>query len=262
MNKSLLAENAINSWRQWGVGLSRRPVILKPLGGGRSNHSFLLDSDGTRMVLRINGPDLLLPNASRDREYAIWRVASEQGIAPPVLYVDEQKDLLVSTYINNNLAPRPALERGIIKQIFDLLKRCHQLEVEASTIDYCRHIERYWSIIEDKNKSVNPALIKQREPMQLLLESLTNSGTETGLCHHDPVVANFVGNADRLYLIDWEYAAIGLLVMDYAALSVEWKIDDATILERTGIAPALLIMAKTLYSYICDLWEAQNGPRV
>ena len=261
MSKSLQAENALNSWRQWDAGLSRRPVILKPLGGGRSNRSFLLDSDGKRMVLRMNGLDLLLPNASREHEYAIWRVASEQGIAPPVLYVNEQKGVLVSTYINNSLPPQPPPGQGIATQAFDLLRRCHQLEVEAPTIDYASHIERYWNNIKDRDMSVNPALVKQREPMRLLLETLINSGTETGLCHHDPVVANFVGNADRLYLIDWEYAARGLLLMDYAAMAVEWEIDDTTVFERTGIAPELLIMAKTLYRYICDLWEAQNGPR-
>jgi hypothetical protein len=43
--------------------------------------------------------------------------------------------------------------------------------------------------------------------------------------------------------------------MDYAALGIEWKIDDEKILTKTGIEPPLLIKAQTLYKYISQLWE-------
>ncbi len=233
-----------------------RPVILQPLSGGRSNRSFLLDSDGFKMVLRLNGTDSLLPGANRRNEIDIWQAASKQGIAPPLIYTDEAAGFLVSTHINNSLPTKPPLDDTSINQAFELLKSCHQLDVVARTIDYASHIEQYWQTIENKNQSLNPALLKQRRPMQEMLNTLVTSDTPTGLCHHDPVVANFVGNADRLYLIDWEYAARGLLVMDYAALGFEWGIDDAVVIERTGVELELLVMAKTFYKYMCELWAA------
>jgi len=76
------------------------------------------------------------------------------------------------------------------------------------------------------------------------------------------VVANFVGSSERLYLIDWEYAARGLLLMDYAALGVEWGIDDAVITNQTGIEAELLIKAKELYKYLCKLWEEATAQEV
>ena len=90
--------------------------------------------------------------------------------------------------------------------------------------------------------------------MQSVLESLLQN-TPTGLCHHDPVTANFIGNPCHLYLTDWEYAAIGLQIMDYAALATEWRLDNATVLERTNIEPGLLIEATALYRYLCLLWN-------
>jgi hypothetical protein len=48
--------------------------------------------------------------------------------------------------------------------------------------------------------------------------------------------------------------------MDYAALGIEWGIDDDTIIAQTGIGRDLLLMAKMLYGYICDLWEEQMDP--
>jgi thiamine kinase-like enzyme len=91
--------------------------------------------------------------------------------------------------------------------------------------------------------------------MQDLLDSPLFKHAETGLCHHDPIMANFVGGPDRLYLIDWEYAAKGLLVMDYAALAIEWKIEDNIILTNSGIDPELLTKAKKLYTYLSKLWQ-------
>ena len=248
-------ETTLNSWREWSGQLRTRPVILKTMSGGRSNRSFLLDSDGLKMVLRINGPEKALPNSNRSSENNIWQAASEKGIAPALLHVDEQNRFLVSAYINNSLPRQPPVNRAYVDQAFGLLKRCHQLDVKAPTIDYAGHIEHYWQIIENNGDLLNPVLKQQREPMQLMLEELINSGTKTALCHHDPVVANFVGNPDRLYLVDWEYAAHGLLIMDYAAFSVEWGIEDATIIEQTGIDAELLSKAKTLYRYLCALWK-------
>jgi thiamine kinase-like enzyme len=256
MDKPLQPETALNSWRQWSGELRSRPIILKPLSGGRSNHSFLLNSDGKKMVLRLNGAETLLPGANRSSEIKIWQVTSTQGIAPPLLYVDNQNRFLISTYINNSLPPQPPIDETFVDQAFNLLKIFHQLDTDAPTIDYASHIENYWQIIERKSKLLNPLLNEQRKPMQEVLATLTNSGTAMGLCHHDLVIANFVGNADRLYLIDWEYAAHGLQVMDYAALSIEWGIDDAVVIERTGIELELLIMAKTFYKYMCSLWAA------
>ena len=230
-------------------------MLSGELNGGLSNQSFLLQSDIGKLVLRINGKGSFLPGANRSDEINIWNAAAKQDIAPPLIYVDSENQYLVSKYTNNKLPSKPQLNTAVVDQAFSLLESCHQLDVKASSIDYSSHIEHYWQIIEAKNQPINPDLIKQRKPIQQILDSLLNSSTPTGICHHDPVTANFVGTPDRLYLIDWEYAANGLQIMDYAALATEWQIDDATILARTDFNPESLTKAKALYQYLCALWE-------
>ena len=256
MDKPLQPETALNSWREWHIKLHTRPVILGAMNGGRSNRSFLIESDGVKMVLRLNGTDMVLPGANRSNEADIWKAASAAGIAPPLLYADEKIGFLVDTYIDNKVPSQPPLSKSYVDQALELLGRCHRLDFNGPVVDYGGHIEHYWQLIENKTTPVDPALKQQRKPMQVLLDQLVNSDTETGLCHHDPVIANFVGNPEQMYLIDWEYAAHGLPVMDYAALSVEWGIDDASILEGTSFETELLLKAKTLYRYLCLLWEA------
>jgi thiamine kinase len=225
-----------------------------PLSEGRSNLSFLLESDDERLVLRLNSTDSTLPGINRNIEIDTWKAASQQGIAPSLLFADANNRFLVSAFIDNRLPSLPPFDEAFTRQAFDLLKRCHRLDVDASAIDYFSHIERYWQIIENKDQLSNQTLPNQRGPMQLMLESLIAGNPPTGLCHHDPVVANFVGNTDRLYLIDWEYAARGLLVMDYAALGIEWGMDNEMVVAQTGLEPALLARAEAVYKYLCDLW--------
>ena len=259
MGKSLLPESALDDWCQWSSRLSSRPVLKKPLCGGRSNQSFLLESGIGHLVLRINGTGSLLPGADRSNEINIWKAASKQGIAPPLVFVDPKNQYLVSMYINNDLPPRPQNNEACVEEALRLLNSCHQLDVKAPGIDYFSHIEHYWQIIETGKQPVNPGLVSQRKPIQQTLNSLLNSNTPTGICHHDPVTANFVGTPNHLYLIDWEYAANGLQIMDYAALATEWHIDNQTILKRTGFTTASLADAKALYQYMCALWQAATS---
>ena len=248
-------EHALDDWRQWGAGLRSRPNLIGNLGGGRSNHSFLLDSSIGKLVLRINGDDAFLPGADRGHEAGIWQAASERGIAPPLVFADAAQRYLVSCHIESDMPAHPRADPAIQDQAFKLLESCHQMVVGAPVIDYARHIDHYWRVIEARGRPPGPVLSHQRVPMQSLLASLVDSETPTGLCHHDPVIENFVGAPGRLYLIDWEYAANGLQIMDYAALALEWRIEDKTVLEKTGFELEHLTKAKTLYSYMCALWE-------
>lgn len=258
MARLLRPEGLIEHWPEWGAGLRSGPVLMNKLSGGRSNLSFLLNSDIGKLVLRINGTGSLLPGASRHNEIRIWQEASNQGIAPPLIFVDPQNQYLVSSYIKNELPSEAPVNPPFLDQAFTLLERCHQLDIEAPTIKYADHIEGYWQIIASLGKSPDPVLSQQRKPMLLLLESLLSSNTPTGLCHHDPVIANFIGTPQRLYLTDWEYAANGLQIMDYAGLATEWRLDDAVVLERTQFEPELLSKARALYRYLCLLWESLN----
>ena len=254
-------ETALASWRQWSTSLHTRPVTLRQLGGGRSNCSFLLQSNLGKLVLRLNGPVSLLPTSGRHIETETWQLASAKSIAPPLLYVDESHQFLVCHYVESSLPSHPPFDEAYVGLALDLLKRCHRLESDVPEINYATHIRNYWQRIEARNQKAAPVLLAQRQAMQNILDELVISDPGTGLCHHDPVVGNFVGNTSRLFMIDWEYAARGLVIMDFAALAVEWAIDDTMVIQHTGISKASLAKAKALYRYMCDLWGELTASR-
>jgi thiamine kinase-like enzyme len=253
---TLEPRSILDGWRDWDVPPRSRPKIVRQLGGGRSNRSYLLEAAGERMVLRINAAGSALHGIKRENEAEIWRAASDAGIAPPLIHADPSGRFLVSAYIESDLPERPEDNPALAAWALGLLQKTHQLDVQAPTIDYSAHIEGYWEIIESRQLKVAPTLIEQREPMLQRLARLQDGQAKLTLCHHDPVIENFVGTPEHLYLIDWEYAAHGLAVMDHAALAVEWMIGDEMLNEQAGIEPVLLDTAKALYQYMCALWSA------
>lgn len=252
----LKPEAALDSWREWDASLDTRPVVIGPLGGGRSNRSFLLESGGQKMVLRINATDELLPGHGRASETRAWQAASAAGIAPTLLYSEPDGMFLVSSYIENTLPQQPVNDVNLAHKAFAVLQACHRLEINVPAIDYVAHIDAYWQIIKDRGLSTEPALQAERDPMRRILDELLNSDPVTVLCHHDPVVENFVGSSEKMYLLDWEYAAYGLSVMDYAAFAMEWGLANAAIARLSGLDKELLLMARKFYRYQCRLWEA------
>ena len=144
----LQPEIAIDDWQQWDAGLHTRPVLMGALESGRSNRSFLLDSDGRQMVLRLNNSEILLPAGNRYQEADAWRAAAAAGIAPPLVHLDEQAGYLVSRFIDSILPTQQPPDATVCVLIFDLLKRCHRLQVQAPRLDYKQHVDHYWQLIE------------------------------------------------------------------------------------------------------------------
>ena len=248
-------EAALNNWQAWSCPLRSRPVIVTELAGGRTNRSYLLEAGGARLVMRLNTPGDALPGVDRAREIRIWQAASQAGLAPTVLHSDEQAGMLVTEYIEGTAPDLSDVNSALIDRLVDLLSSVHALDIEVTAIDYAAHIEEFWRIIETRQPQRNE-IWQQRAAVQALVTEFTAATSEVGLCHHDPTRSNFVGRNNQLYLLDWEYAAHGPVVMDFAALSIEWGIDDAEMIRRVALDPALLDTAKTIYQYICQLWTA------
>lgn len=248
-------EAALNSWRQWQCALKSRPNMVMRLAGGETNQSYLLESDDRKMVMRQNAPVDDLPGVDRANELVIWEAAANDGLAPAVLYSDDQAGFLVTEYIDGGSLAQFNLDSAFIDRLVNLLSRVHAIDVKAPLLDYAAHIEKFWRLIEARQTLDDSALLTQRKAMRERVAEFGALANIAGLCHHDPTSANIVEKDNHLYLLDWEYAARGFVAMDYAALSVEWGIDSAEIIKRVALEPALLETAKTIYLYICRLWQ-------
>ncbi len=249
----------LDTWQAWACGLRSRPVVVSELTGGQTNRSYLLDADGVRLVMRLNAPAEKFPGIDRAREARIWRAASDARLAPALVFVDPGGRFVITEYIDGTTLDRLQLDDSSVDRVFDLLAGVHDLDIDAPALDYSLYIRVYWEMIQSGLGLHNLNLERQREPLEALVAEFIASEPRTGLCHHDPVPSNVISADERLYLLDWEYAARGFVSIDYAVMAVDWHIPDSKIIERTGIDPAELDMAKQVYRYICELWQEGKG---
>lgn len=249
-------ETALDLWRSWSCSLNARPVIVDELTGGKTNRSFLLNAGGDQLIMRLDTPSDNLPGVDRAREVQICLAAAHAGLAPRVLHADHEAGVLITEHIDGLKLGDTDTDDMLLDRLVDLLSRVHRLDVVAHTINYADHVENFWHLIEARGRAEIDSLLKQRVTMHTLVNEFLSADHVVGLCHHDPVQANIIDRNGQLYLLDWEYAARGPVVMDYAALCVEWSIDDAEIARRIDVNPELLESAQTIYRYICALWAA------
>ncbi len=239
-----MLESWCQDWQGWG--LAQAPRLLQRLPGGRTNCTYLIEVSGRRLVLRRNHPASVALGIDRDAESRVLAAAAQAGIAPRPVYCDDR--VLLTEFVSGVHWPDPGAGRsGRTERLLGLMERVHGLRVDLPRYDYLAHADAYWRQLPAPQE----VLAREHARMQPLLRRFQNGCSCQALCHHDPVPGNIIAAADRLYLIDWEYAGMGCRAFDFAVI--------ASHLGSTLIPPDLncdLQLAMRVYRYLCRLWEA------
>ena len=251
---------------------STAPNSLSPLSGGASGASiFRVESKDGRYLLRIEGPPSPLRNP---HQYISMRMASDAGIAPMLLHLDEPNGIVVTQFIEERpLKSFPGGRPALAEALGALLGRLQASPVFPYFVDYpalviqlIAHVDRtglfapglldvHWNRLADIANKWKP-------------ETLVSS-------HNDPNPRNILFDGERLWLIDWESAYRNdpfidiAIVLDSLAPTPQledivlraWlgRAPDAAFRERLDIARALirLYYAGVLLSASATLPRAQ-----
>lgn len=258
---SLRLQQALAQWPQWQVPapLPEAPRVLQPLGRGLSNHSFLLASGEQRFVLRLDGINPAANGLSRQLEWRILQQAHAAGIAPAPRYCNPELGALLCDYISTDTssADDPAA-------VARLLQRIHRLPAVHTRLDLaerCRRSEH--SLRQDRPDSWQ-SLRGVASRIGRLLPRLATSGGSLTLCHNDLLRDNRLCRGGRLWAVDWEYAAMGSIWFDLAAVTAgdEWSdAGGAALLDAYLGRPPLpgekerLLGFECAYRYLELLWH-------
>jgi thiamine kinase len=252
-------DQVLQGWQGWNVPWTKPPCLERELAGGSTNRNYLIRADERLWVLRINGRNSKTIGIDRRRESAIVKCAAAAGIAPAIAYCSPESGLLITEFIDGRHWETDELDDPErLGRLLDLVTRIHELEVEATPIDYYAHAERYWVQLVSARFDVPDTLRRERET--LLEQLITNHSDKpyTHLCHHDLNPSNIIDQNGRLYLLDWEYAAYGSPAFDYASIGAEWGVPIERLPRYVGIDAGALNDAARLYQYICRLWALLN----
>ena len=234
-----------SDWRSWPVSLSHAPRVLSELQGGLTNRSYLVDVAGERLVLRIGHAVTGEPGIDRVRELTVLRAVSAAGLGPRILGATPERGWLLSEYLAGEQSVAGALGTARLEVLIETLRAVHGLPVRAASFSYPDHYAALYRAAGGAGPL--PAGIEKS------LKALVNA-VPTGLTHHDPGPGNVIFSGESARLIDWEYAAPGCPLFDWAAVALDWQVGLEELSGELAISSAMLEDACALHRALCAWW--------
>jgi thiamine kinase-like enzyme len=202
-----------------------RSVRVQPLGGGITNRNFRVDSDGEAYVLRIGGRDTHLLGIDRRAEYHAASVAARLAIGPEVVTYVEPEGYLVTRFVEGEPVPPERIrgEPNRLREVARLLRRLHDGPPLPSRFDSFRVVEAYRDSARAHGVDIPQAFAEAKAVADRIEGALGPQPARP--CHNDLLNANFIGSADGVRIVDWEYAGMGDRFFDLANFAVNHELD-------------------------------------
>jgi thiamine kinase-like enzyme len=196
----------------------RGDIVIRPLVGGISNESWLINDNEGGHVLRI-GEDYPFHHVMRDRELMTARAAEVGDFAPAVEYA--KPGIMVCRYLRAKTYGEADV-RANIDRIATLMRNFHQkmphYVTGAGFMFWPFHVIRDYAntlrVARAPDCPKLPGYLKlanEFEAAQVPLPIVFG--------HNDLLPANLLDDGRRLWLIDFEYAGFSTAMFDLAGLS-------------------------------------------
>jgi thiamine kinase-like enzyme len=200
-------------------------ITVRPLKGGLSNESFVVEEPGGRHVVRF-GRDFPFHHVFRDREAMAARAAHAAGFGPAVLHVEP--GILVTQFLGAETFGAEDV-RANAARIAPLLRRFHtQMPRHVSGPGFM-----FWvfHVIRDYARTLEAGRSRMRGRLPeflALAEELEAAQPALPIvfAHNDLLPANILDDGSRLWLIDFEYAGFNTAMFDLAGTTSNAGMED------------------------------------
>lgn len=171
---------------------------------------------------------------TRVREQAAARAAATGGFGPPVVHAEV--DALVSEFLPGRTLTEADLcaacagastsTPSLLTLVVQTLRTMHSTPVPPELLAAAKpgwlpaDVHGWLALAEEKGFSRLPLVNDARALIASLEEAAGPTAAAVAFCHFDPLPDNFVRDGERVWLIDYEYAAAGQPWMDLAILSM------------------------------------------
>jgi thiamine kinase len=237
------------------------PIAVAPLRGGTSNATFHVKTRLGSFVMRLHASESPVFGVDRNREAVLHAAAARAGIAPAIVHADAAGRFLITEYIGGEPWTAESLERlPELDRLAALLKQLHAVEPPAVTpLDIRAVLHRLMGKVLEADNTERSWLeaLAQRADQQLRAGSVR----APAITHTDLYHSNILSSGRRLYLVDWEYAAVSDPMFDLGCLVAYYPgtaMHAARLLERSGLSDHAsvdeLVQAAWLYTLLSYLW--------
>lgn len=204
-------ELVLDGWRDWGLALTGRPELLGAIPGGRTNRNYRLSAPGLRrdLLLRINHPDPARLGIDREQERRILTLTADAGLSRPVLYWDPGQRFVLFPFLEaRTWSQRDMARCDQRRRLRSMLERLAAIRPRLPRRRYHAYLLHYWRVLEQSG-GTDARLQRAWADFIPRLQAFDAAPWHAGLTHHDLIPDNILDDGQRLWLIDWEYAAAG-----------------------------------------------------
>jgi thiamine kinase-like enzyme len=223
------SEKRIRALPLWNGNLT-----VTNLKGGLSNESFIATDDTGKHVVRF-GQDFPVHHVFRDHEAMVSRAAFESGFAPELEHYEP--GAMVFRFIEGKTYDAKDVQANIAR-LAQMVRNYHdtmpQYVTGAARLFWVFHVIRDYAhtLKIGKSRMLDKlpgylALSEELESVQVPLPIIYG--------HHDLLPANFIDDGEKIWLIDFEYAAYGTAMFDLAGIASNALFDAKQDVELLGL---------------------------
>jgi thiamine kinase-like enzyme len=242
-----------------------RRVAVQPVTGGLTNTNFRVEVDGTPYFVRIPGAGTELLAVDRVNEVFNARAAAETGVAPPLLHVLPDDNVMVFGFIDGRTMSIESLQAsGMPGRIAASLQRLHAGPRFHQDFDMFRLVETYLETAERHAVRIPDDYRDHLGRLARIEQALQRRALPGVPCHNDLLAENYIDDGQQLWLIDFEYSGNNDPCFELGNTCQELQYSDAQVAELCaayfGQATASLLARMRLFALMSDvgwtLWGA------
>jgi thiamine kinase len=240
----------------------QRPDAIAVLPGGSINQSFRVDTPAGSFVLRLNNAAGAVLGANHAREVRLHAAAALAAVAPELIYADLTERFMIMRYVAGAAWQESDFARPQrLRRLGATLRTLHAIvPPHVAAFDLA-------AILRGHAASLIAALPAERSLLQRLMDGAgaalalcARAGRKPTIVHNDLCHLNLI-EAERIYLIDWEYAAVADPIFDLACILAYYPQAEPyarELLDAAGLAAdastAELSRARDLFVLLSFLW--------
>jgi len=207
-------------------GWSGKERLISPLTGGITNQNYRVDIAGETFVLRIGGKGTRLLGIDRGREHTCTAIAAQLGVGAEVIHFLPSEDALITRFIvGNGISPETAAQSETLMRIVASMKRYHQGPDFPGTFSPFETVRDYHKKALERGVTF-PDSLPQVYALMAQIENAIGPLHNPRPCHNDLLASNFIDDGHQIWILDWEYAAMGDIFFDLGNFAVNQALND------------------------------------
>jgi thiamine kinase-like enzyme len=233
--------------------------------GGLTNRNYKITVGPESYVLRLAGAGTS-EYIDRKAEAHNARIAAAAGVNAEVLFFDVADGTMLSRYVDDARTMSAAAfeDLALVERAARAFRRMHRHpEAFAGRFDVFAQIDEYLALLRRNDARIPDGYDALHKEADGARKALAGAPAPLAPCHNDPLAENFIDAADRMYVVDWEYAGMNDPMWDLGDLSVEAGFgpeqDEALLRAYFDGAPppaqrGRMVLAQGLCDLVWTLW--------